>query len=361
MMMPLFLLTLIATFTTVIGQDWIPASNGDIPDYAVAGGTDDRYYGDTLYVCKGDINGDEASGKVGSHHKGCHLPYCGAEIEVDPYYVLTNPPWQEFTLDWTSGTYKKGSVPSNAVSFSQNHFVGRYNRNGHYIPGKVVQATDRFYYPYDGSEHCEKKGYYVLVKNSRPIDHYELFDVVYNFTGAYQTLSNDPIIMDSQNVVNNSPYITSTSRSLTITETTTSEWSETHRFEMYVGIKVTVRAGIPFFASARGRWEVTGTSTHEYTYGETHTTTVTSTHEVTTLLPPQSKIHTYTTARKANIFVPFTATVRIMFTNGYYQDMKNISGEYTDVHQTSFVTYIDDEPLLEEDGQQGNVSYPCWL
>ncbi|KAF7282152.1 hypothetical protein GWI33_003118 [Rhynchophorus ferrugineus] len=69
---------------------WMPSSNGDIPNKAVPGGqTSD---GETLYVGRVQQSGSVTIGKVQPSHGICYIPFDGLEIGHKEYDVLITYP-----------------------------------------------------------------------------------------------------------------------------------------------------------------------------------------------------------------------------------------------------------------------------
>jgi len=67
------------------GFEWKHATNGNVPKFALVGGTND---GKPLYVIRGNINGEACAGKVFPHFGKGYLPHGGKEHEVYNYEVL---------------------------------------------------------------------------------------------------------------------------------------------------------------------------------------------------------------------------------------------------------------------------------
>ncbi|MFQ5526358.1 MAG: DUF3421 domain-containing protein [Thermoanaerobaculia bacterium] len=84
--------------------EWVPASLGEIPIYALPAGSEPNR--PVLYACRAEHSEGWHPGKVVGAH--CSIGYGGREYRIDEYEVLTTPP------RWQSGT--RGSFPEGALS-----------------------------------------------------------------------------------------------------------------------------------------------------------------------------------------------------------------------------------------------------
>ncbi|CAH0401522.1 unnamed protein product [Chilo suppressalis] len=66
---------------------WVPASNGNIPPGAIAGGRTAN--GETLYVGRARYQLSITPGKVHPSHKSCYIGFGGNEVSVNVYDVLS--------------------------------------------------------------------------------------------------------------------------------------------------------------------------------------------------------------------------------------------------------------------------------
>ncbi|KAJ8027000.1 Natterin-4 [Holothuria leucospilota] len=339
----LLTLVLIGSLKNVVGQEWVHTS-GPPPPFPFSGSTvdtNDR----TLFVCRGSVGGEMCSGKTwlsGGQLVSCKVPYGGREYSLSYFEVLTAPSWADYELTWSESTHSWGYLPDGAVSAGPGIYVGRYEQLfGGYLLGQVNYDELGFFYTEDGKEYSKKINYEVLTIMSRPIAQYEILNIVYDLSKATQTLSADDVILASKDVTNDTPYDTTSSLSMDITETKTSQWSETGSLEMHTGISVSVSAGIPYIGKLTGKWEAGLSSTYSYTYGESFTSSVTTSHEISVDLPQYSDTRVSIIAKTANVKVPYTATIRVVFSNGYTYVMDGVKGLYTDAHHTAFQTTVE--------------------
>ncbi|KAJ8019530.1 Natterin-3 [Holothuria leucospilota] len=320
-------------------QEWVSDSFGNVPQYAFIGGDEDGY---STYVCKYSFYGEPGTGKVNRNLGSCKVAWGDNAYSNTHYDVLTYPPWATYTLHWETG-YGKGNVPPGTVSIGAGIYVGRYKRDGHYVPGKIVSEDNGFFYTYEGRRYWAKKGYEPLVMKPRPISHYEIFNVVYDLDRATQTISPDSLYMAQKEVKNASPYPMSSTVSLEYTKTSSHSWKMAGSYKLERGKKTKVRAGVPRFGGAKHTWYEDETYTYSFKYGEDFTHTMKTSHEVTVRQPRFSDLYVSMTYKEAVVNVPFLATVKIVFSDnaGSYH-FYSVSGVYDDIHQTSFETHVDD-------------------
>ncbi|KAJ8027331.1 Natterin-4 [Holothuria leucospilota] len=194
---------------------------------------------------------------------------------------------------------------------------------------------------------------------SRQVDHYELTNVVYNLSQASQIISSGNVLLAEKSVQNNSPYDTSSALSMEITQTTTSEWSEINSYEMHVGLKMRVSAGIPFLAKASAEFEVGASVNRSYSYGKSHTTSETTVQEVTVDLPAYSAVKVSMIAKEADVNVPYTATLKTVYTDKG-SDQRNVSGVYRNAHQTAVESVIEKIPFNSTAFSGAIQTLPFW-
>jgi hypothetical protein len=75
-------------YEVLVGMEdarWIPASNGQIPRFAFKAGYEG---GESMFVCRGRIEGGLHPGKIRSGFDGCLISYGGGERHVPNYEVL---------------------------------------------------------------------------------------------------------------------------------------------------------------------------------------------------------------------------------------------------------------------------------
>ncbi|KAJ8027327.1 Natterin-2 [Holothuria leucospilota] len=339
---------LVGWFGRVSSQAWSPAGRGSIPAYAFSGETFDED-GNALFVCKGWVENTVACGKTSQRLGNCRIPFNHREhILPDNYWVLIQPPWAEYTLEWTDGTYSNGEVPSDAVSAANGVYVGRYRYRNYYLLGKVVPGRNNFFYGYNGNEKYETSGYEVLVMKPRRVDHYKLLDVVYDLSQASQTISPDNVILARKDVQHKSPSDVTTTLSMQITLSTTIQWSQMNNFEIHPELTMTVSAGIPGIVNASAGWSIGASATRSYTYGDSYTTSETNDHEVEVRLQADSNVTVWIIGKEANVKVPYRASVTKVFSGYHPYTRENVPGVYTNVHIASFESVINSVPLDSE-------------
>lgn len=357
----LFIATvLLVYFGRGSSQEWVYSENGGIPANAFVAGTDDD--GENLYVCKVFFKTETCVGKVNANLGNCLIPYLYEEHSRSTYFVLTVPPWEEYTLAWSSTEYESGNVPGNAVRVAFGIYVGRYNSNSYTIPGKIVQRHNAFFYGHKGQEY-QPSSYEVLLKTTRSVDHYKLYNVVYDLTSVSYDLSPNQVTLSRKNVTNESPHDVTAVLSMDFTDFKTSEWSQTKSFEVHEGIKISVTAKIPHFGEASSEVELGSSQSSSYTQGGSYETSETTTHEITVNLPAYSNVVVSMIAKEGTGSIPYTGTLRVFFTNRQYYDQDNVEGIYTGVHYTSFDTSIKSSALkIEGNGGIKIVSaFSIWI
>ncbi|KAJ8027328.1 Natterin-2 [Holothuria leucospilota] len=197
------------------------------------------------------------------------------------------------------------------------------------------------------------------MSRSRQIDHYELFNVAYNLSQASQTVSSEHVLLAEKSVQNNSPYDTTSTLSMEITQTTTSEWSEINSHEIHAGLTITVSAPLPFRAKFSAEFEIGTSFTSSYSYGESHTTSETTVQEVSVDLPAYSAVKVSMIAKETDVNVPYTATLKTVYTDkGSYQ--RNVSGVYRNAHQTALESVIEAIPFNNTQVSGAIQTSPVW-
>ncbi|WP_187787878.1 DM9 repeat-containing protein [Salmonella sp. S146_54837] len=338
MKFPLFLLCGLFLYGSGTCQEWVSDSRGGIPAYAMKGGTDD--YGRPLFVCKDYVHGEPCSGKISIYTGGCKLPWGNKEYVDTYYYVLTSPPWATYTLEWKR-SFSKGYVPSLAVRIGSGTYVGRYKREGKYIPGKVVTKLKALFYGYSGKEYDVRKGYEVLVMNHRRVTSYKLKNVVYDYSRASETVSNDFQQLGArQRVTNNSPHEVDSTVSLVVQKEVSRSWSEMDQVETTIGTTTSVTASVPIIDVSQ-EWTESETNTYSYSYGGTTTHSVSSTHTITVKMSPYSECYVSMVAKKARFLVPFTGVFTMYFSDGRSYTDYHVTGVFEDTHMASYESRIE--------------------
>lgn len=342
-----YALVLVGSLPKVFGQDWVE-TYGTKPSSAFSGGTLDKD-GNQLFVCRYRANYYLGCGKTWPSGAAgglvsCKIPYYEKEYSMKPFQVLAVPPWEDYELQWSAKTYSRGGVPLNAVEAIPTIYVGRFRQNGYYLLGKVDSKNKAFFYTANGKEYFKLWGYEVLTRVPRPIQSYDILQVKYNFSQAIQTLSPAYITLAQTNVTNDSPYDTTSTLTMDITDTTTSQWSKMDTVEMHTGLKITVNAGIPVLGSVTGEWEEGISKTYSYSSGKSFTSSVTASHQISVNLPAYSDVRVSMIAKHAYVNVSYTATLKVLFRSGDAAVIKDVKGFYSDVHYTPFETSIETTP-----------------
>ncbi|XP_031572047.1 natterin-4-like [Actinia tenebrosa] len=144
---------------------WIKASNGQVPEYAVAGG--ENYPGEVLYVARVGISSGLTPGKMNPSSRLAHTSWGGKEHYRSSYEILTNPGWRSH-LEWKKSSGK--TPPANAVVGGSDKgkplYVSRFlYSDGHMIPGKAAYFYGYAYVGYGGKEYY-KREWWVLVEHT---------------------------------------------------------------------------------------------------------------------------------------------------------------------------------------------------
>ncbi|CAH1961261.1 unnamed protein product [Acanthoscelides obtectus] len=126
---------------------WTPASSGQVPPRAFAGGEDN---GEPVYIVRAQFNGGLIPGKLVSSHGCSYVAWGGQENSVNEYEVLCDFPGQ-----WVACS--GGNIPPNALTAGQSEdgeplYVGRVVHDGALVVGKVQPSHGVCYIPYGGEE-----------------------------------------------------------------------------------------------------------------------------------------------------------------------------------------------------------------
>lgn len=68
------------------GYSWAAVHYGGIPFDAFPAGREQQ--GDTLYICRGDVDARWVPGKISRTYSGCSIPHAGKELKAAWYEVL---------------------------------------------------------------------------------------------------------------------------------------------------------------------------------------------------------------------------------------------------------------------------------
>lgn len=193
------------------------------------------------------------------------------------------------------------------------------------------------------------------------IERYEISDIQYHLENASQDLSPEFITLAQKMVTNDTPYDTESICTLEVSASTTREWSVTAGLEIHLGLMVSVTAGLPKLGEVTGEWNVGATGSFSYTHGRSDTSSVTKRNEITVNLPAYSNVMVAVIAKKARVTVPYTATVKTVYTSGKTGIKRNVQGVYNDVHHTSFESSLMTSKSAESVRISGaNWAYILW-
>ncbi|XP_029296339.1 natterin-3-like [Cottoperca gobio] len=286
---------------------------------------DNGYVDRTDYVCKFQCQAGFYNPKMGPH---CNYPAGGKEYLGYPFEILVNKDNFEF-LEWKDGSY--GSVPPNSVKTCENFklYVGK-NKYG---LGKVDVKNEAFFLPWKGTEYWYKQ-YQVLTFDTE-IKSEHMSDVKYNtdkvkiIVYSPETIRNSTIInLDCQPVT----------QSATLTKTTEMQETWETSFSMTLGIKTSITAEIPSFASASIEFSVT--KTFQFTERTTYIESITHSISVQHIVPPNHSCNVRMVAYKYAGKIPFTARLSRTYSNGDTR-WTSISGTYDSVQIGKVMSVVD--------------------
>lgn len=347
------LITLILTglVTFVSGQSviWVRTStNARPPQHLFSGNSVDKY-GHTLYVCKAWHSNGYSAGKTWKSNGRlvtCKIPgWNQRRVSFSTFYVLTEPPEADYYLEWGDTRCIWGSLPANGVKSCRNRYVGRNGPSSDRRLGTASSSKAAFFYTIDGVEHWRKCGFQILLKYQREIARYQVYNVVYDSSQVSISSAPGKISFGSRRTNNNSPFATQALVEWSHSVTKTSQWSQTEGMERYANIETSFSVMIPSVGSfgvgiTLGR-SVSVTSTqsgsHQISERVTHSEKVT--------VSPYSAVRVDLSARKANIRIPYTSSVRVVFADGTSVYKHGVKGIYEGTDFFHFETSISEEPL----------------
>ncbi|XP_030378720.1 uncharacterized protein LOC115627237 [Scaptodrosophila lebanonensis] len=127
---------------------WLPGSNGSVPLGAVKVGR--NVDGEYLYAGRGYYAGSLTVGKVHPSHGCLYIPFGSEEVKIFQYEVLSQP---ESWLQANASSMPEGALVAGHDSDGDTIYVGRIERNGDFLPVKVVPAKQTAYVAYGSLEH----------------------------------------------------------------------------------------------------------------------------------------------------------------------------------------------------------------
>ncbi|XP_054467637.1 LOW QUALITY PROTEIN: natterin-3-like [Anoplopoma fimbria] len=245
----------------------------------------------------------------------CHYPYGDKELLGSPFEILVNKDNFEF-LEWKDGSY--GSVPENAVKTDsyQDIYVGK-NKYG---LGKVHAKHEAFFLPWKGSEQWYKH-YQVLTVNKDIISE-QVSDVKYKTDGV-NIFKYPPETMNKTTLINKDRQEVTETTTLSKTNEEEQRWDTS--FSFTVGVQTSIKAGIPFLASAE--IEIRAETTLQFTKGASYKESENYTVSVEHKIPPNHSCVVTMMGYKYGADIPYTARLSRTYRNGETK-WTSISGTY---------------------------------
>ena len=143
-------------------EDWVLASDGQIPQGAVVGGQEGPPGRENLYVCRALFSNGVHPGKVRLSFHGCNIGWGGKEYTISSYQVLVgNVRWAPAS----GGQIPQGAIPAGKEQQPGNEdlFVCRAQFKNGVHPGKIRPAFHGCNIAWGGEERTISN-YEVLVK-----------------------------------------------------------------------------------------------------------------------------------------------------------------------------------------------------
>ncbi|XP_043968073.1 natterin-3-like [Gambusia affinis] len=284
--------------------------NGSPPNGAVS--VYIKYVDRIDYICKVGCHSGLYNPGLGPY---CHYPNKKEEHRSTSFQILVNEDNFEI-LEWKEGSY--GSVPQNAVRTcsSEQMYVGK-NKYG---LGKVDPKDKCFYLPWKGSEYWYQKSYEVLTHIKAEED--LISDVKYHVQTA-QIFKDPPKTLKTSTARNLS--LMNVTKTVSLTKTTTDErrWDSSHSFT--VGIRTSIKTGIPFVAE--GQIEVNAETTHSFSGGNSWTEQISHSVTLELTVPSNHSCTVKMVGYQYNMDIPFTARLQRTYEDGETKSF-TISGNY---------------------------------
>ena len=78
----------LTNYEILVGSNysWVSVYNGEIPFDALPAGSEQ--HGNTLYICRGEVDSEWRSGKIRKTYGGCSVLYAGKDLTAPWYEVL---------------------------------------------------------------------------------------------------------------------------------------------------------------------------------------------------------------------------------------------------------------------------------
>ncbi|XP_062273921.1 natterin-3-like [Scomber scombrus] len=300
--------------TTNVGTilEWVTWNNS-LPNNSVS--IDNWYVHRIDYICKYKCNAGFYNPDMGSY---CHYPSGKHTHAGSPFEVLVNNGNFEI-LEWNGDSH--GSVPKNSVRIcpGQDVYVGK-NKYG---LGEVITQDKHFYLPWKWSVY-KYHDYQVLTINKNVVNQ-RIYDVKYN-------TDNSEILYYPPEIVRETSINNYECRPVVKTDTLSKTIEVEHRwdtgFSIEVGVKTTIKAGIPLVFSTGITFSTE--ETFKFSWQNTVVTSSTETISVQLTAPPNSSCMARMVQYKYKISIPFTAFLTRTYANGETRTML-ITGTYDSV------------------------------
>uniref|UniRef100_A0A3Q2U5D8 Uncharacterized protein n=1 Tax=Fundulus heteroclitus TaxID=8078 RepID=A0A3Q2U5D8_FUNHE len=283
------------------------------------------------YICKVGCHSGFFNSSKGPY---CHYPYRQEELLSSSFQILVNEGNLEIFV-WKEDSY--GSVPKNSVRTcsSEEIYVGK-NKYG---LGKVYPKDRCFYLPWEGSEYWYQKSYEVLTymkAGEEIISDFKYFtDEAEIFKGPLKTLQ-------TASTANNALRNVTETVSLTRTFRVEGRWD--FRFSVTVGVKASVRVGIPIIME--GNIEISSDTTIGLSEGNTRIEEVSYSVTLQVTVPPNHSCKVSMVGYQYTIEVPYSARLSRTYENGETRSA-NITGTYHGVQTADVNVKVERcEPLF---------------
>ncbi|XP_038131429.1 natterin-3-like [Cyprinodon tularosa] len=283
------------------------------------------------YVCKVRCLSGFYTPSMGAY---CHYPDNKKELRSSSFQILVNEDNFEI-LEWKEDSY--GSVPKTAVSTCSNQKI--YVGKNKYGLGKVDPKDECFYLPWEGQEYWYRH-YEVLTHWKAEKD---LISSVKYKTDQAKIFKEPPKALQTSTAINyNSKPVKKT---VTLTKTTKDErrWDTSSSFT--VGVRVSIKVGIPLIVDKR--IELSAETTHVFSKGNTWIEEISHSASVELTVPPSSSCRVNMVAFLYKVDIPFTAILNRTYEDGETRSVV-ITGTYDGVQTGEIMTEIEEcKPLFK--------------
>ncbi|XP_014872284.1 natterin-4-like, partial [Poecilia latipinna] len=261
--------------------------NGSLPNGSVS---IYNSYADRIdYICKVGCNSGFYNPRMGPY---CHYPNKNKENLSSSFQILVNEDNFEIVV-WKEGSY--GSVPKNSIRTcsSEEMYVGK----NEYGLGKVDPKDQCFYLPWKGKQYWYRS-YEVLTQVKAEED--LISDVKYNI--KHDKIFKEPPKTLRSSFVKNLSHMNVT-KTVSLTQTTTDQrrWDCSHAFT--VGIRTTMKTGIP--GIVEGHVEINAETTHTFSRGNTWTEQISHSVTLQLTVPPNHSCNVKMVGYQYRMDIPF--------------------------------------------------------